>query len=155
MINCEKNITVSEQEINILNHVQNNFPVCSDPFSQLADELGLTKQDLIKQLNNLKSRGVISRFGGVVNHKKMGYSTLAALSVPADKVESVAEYVNNYEEVNHNYLREHLFNLWFVVTAKHEGRVEKVLQELKDKSGCKLISLPMVKSFHINLAFNL
>ena len=39
------------------------------------------------------------------------------MSVPNVRLEEVAEIISAYVEVNHNYEREHGYNLWFVVTS--------------------------------------
>ncbi len=139
----------------ILNRTQKEFPLCSEPFKQIADELGIEKSFLLERIRLLKSQGIISRFGGVNSHKKMGYSTLAALKVPMSRLDEVAAMVSLFDEVNHNYQREHVFNLWFVVTAESQERLETVLEEIRLRSGCQLLDLPMEKSFYIDLAFPL
>ena len=148
-------VKLDEIDLVILNRVQKNFPVCSDPFSVLSKELKLQKYELIERLEKLNSDGVIRRFGGVLNHQKNGASTLAALKVPVDKIDDTAEIVNAFREVNHNYLREHEFNMWFVITAKEQQGVDDVLDALKNTTGFELLILPMIKSHHIDLAFNL
>ncbi len=146
---------LSELDIKILNRVQSDFPVCSDPFSVLAIELDIDKALLIKRLSELQQDNTISRFGCVINHRKVGKSLLAALKVPHEKMEDTVTLVNAYLEVNHNYQREHAFNLWFVVTAATQCRLDKVLDELESKTGFPLLRLPMLKPHHINLAFDL
>jgi len=148
-------ISLSETDIRLLNRVQNNFPICHDPFTELALELALDKSFLIARLKTLQSDGVISRFGGVINHQKAGKSTLAALKVPPNKIDETAELVNAYEAINHNYLREHEFNLWFVVTGSRQQKVDDVLESIRTRTGYDLISLPMVRGYHIDLAFKL
>lgn len=146
---------LTESDIGLLNRLQSGFPVCHDPFVQLAKELNCGSNEIIDRLKQLQTSAVIRRFGAVLNHKKAGASTLAALKVPLEKIDEVAELVNSFKEVNHNYLRDHRYNLWFVVTAKTQERVDEVLAELKQTSACDLLNLPMVKSHHINLAFDL
>ena len=142
-------------DITLLNRVQKNFPVCHDPFAVIADELEQPKRKIIDRLAELKKEGFIRRLGGVLNHKKVGNSTLAALKVPPQKLASVAEVVNSFEEVNHNYLREHEYNLWFVVTATNQQKLNQVLAKIEERSNCPLLVLPMVKDYYIDLAFEL
>jgi len=148
-------VELTVDDIELLNKVQKNFPLCSDPFTEIGKSLSRDKTEIIQRLNQLKESGFISRFGGVNNHKKMGASTLAALKVPPARIDEVAEFVNSFEEVNHNYLRENEFNMWFVVTAASENLLEKVLTRLTQESGCELLNLPMLKSHHIDLAFKI
>jgi hypothetical protein len=70
-------------------------------------------------------------------------------------LEEVAELVNGYREVNHNYEREHHFNLWFVVTASDFARVAEVLDEIGERTGLKVLDLPLVEAYHIDLGFPL
>jgi hypothetical protein len=41
-------------------------------------------------------------------------------AVPADQLEKMALWINALPEVNHNYEREHTYNLWFVVAAPNQ-----------------------------------
>ncbi|MCW8878430.1 MAG: Lrp/AsnC family transcriptional regulator [Kangiellaceae bacterium] len=142
-------------DIRLLNRVQKNFPVCHDPFALIADELAQPKQKVIERLAELKKEGFIRRLGGVLNHKKVGESSLAALKVPSQKLTQVSDMVSQFEEVNHNYLREHEYNLWFVVTAANQEKLEQVLSEIEATSKCALLVLPMLKDYYIDLAFEL
>jgi DNA-binding Lrp family transcriptional regulator len=69
----------------------------------------------------LRETGVVSRVGAVFAPRRVGASTLAALAVPPDRLEEIAARVSARPEVNHNYEREHRYNLWFVVTALRRG----------------------------------
>jgi len=85
----------------------------------------------------------------------MGASTLAALSGHESKKESVASMINEYSEVNHNYKREHHFNLWFVLTASNEHELNAVLDDMEQQTGYTAMYLPMIEDFHIDLGFEI
>ncbi len=63
--------------------------------------------------------------------------------------------MNGFPEVNHNYAREHEYNLWFVVTASDADGIDAVLQEIARRTGLEVLSLPMLEDFHIDLGFDL
>jgi len=67
----------------------------------------------------------------------------------------VAAAVNRFPEVNHNYEREHRYNLWFVVTAASEGRLQATLGAIEKAAGHRLLALPLLEEFHIDLGFPL
>uniref|UniRef100_UPI0028C40E5B siroheme decarboxylase subunit beta n=1 Tax=Accumulibacter sp. TaxID=2053492 RepID=UPI0028C40E5B len=67
----------------------------------------------------------------------------------------VAEAVNRFPEVNHNYEREHHYNLWFVVTAGSEGRLQAALGAIERAAGYPLLRLPLLQEYHIDLGFSL
>ena len=106
-------------------------------------------------LEKLRREGKISRVGAVFAPKRIGASTLAAMAVPPEQLDAVAAAVNRFPEVNHNYEREHRYNLWFVVTAGSEGRLQATLGAIEKAAGYPLLPLPLLEEFHIDLGFSL
>ena len=139
----------------LLNEYQRDFPLCASPFAVIADQQGVTEEEVIETLGSLQQRGLISRIGPVFAPQRAGASTLAALSVPGEELQRVADIVRDFEEVNHNYEREHSFNLWFVVTAKDETHVQRVLDAIEEQTGLAVLNLPLERSFYIDLGFPL
>ena len=109
----------------------------------------------IAALEDLHSRSILSRVGPVFTPGRAGASTLAAMAVPLDELEHVASVVNDFDQVNHNYEREHDFNLWFVVTAEDQAGVDAVLEEIGSRTGLEILDLPLERSYHIDLGFAL
>lgn len=142
-------------DFHLLNDFQRDFPLCPAPFAELASRLGVAEKIVLGRLDNLRREGKISRVGAVFAPKRIGASTLAAMAVPPEKLEAVAAAVNRFPEVNHNYEREHRYNLWFVVTAASEGRLQATLGAIEQAAGYRLMPLPLLEEFHIDLGFSL
>ena len=142
-------------EFRLLNDFQRDFPLCPAPFAELAARLGVGERTVIGGLEKLRREGKISRVGAVFAPKRIGASTLAAMAVPPEQLEAVAVAVNRFPEVNHNYEREHRYNLWFVVTAGSEGRLQATLGAIEKAAGYPLLALPLLEEFHIDLGFPL
>lgn len=142
-------------QFQLLNDFQRDFPLCPAPFAELASRLGVAEGVVIRELEHLRREGKISRVGPVFAPKRIGASTLAAMAVPPEKLEAVAQTVNRFPEVNHNYEREHRFNLWFVVTAGSEGRLQAALGAIEQAAGYPILRLPLEQEFHIDLGFSL
>jgi DNA-binding Lrp family transcriptional regulator len=140
-------------DFQLLNDFQRDFPLCPAPFAELAARLGVGEKVVLGRLENLRREGKISRVGAVFAPKRIGASTLAAMAVPPEKLEVVAAAVNRFPEVNHNYEREHRYNLWFVVTAASEGRLQASLGAIEQAAGYPLMALPLLEEFHIDLGF--
>jgi DNA-binding Lrp family transcriptional regulator len=147
--------TLTTLEKCLLNEYQRGFPLCSSPYARIAEQQGVTEKTVIATLESLQQRGMISRIGPVFTPRRLGASTLAALAVPGGELQAVADRVSRYQEVNHNYEREHRFNLWFVVTATDERRVQQVLDSIEAETGLPLLNLPLEKSYYIDLGFPL
>ena len=142
-------------EKRLLNNFQRDLPLSSTPFVTMAEELGVTEEEVIGGLRALTERGAVSRVGPVFRPQRCGASSLVAMAVPEDRLEAVAELVNNYPEVNHNYEREHRFNLWFVLTASTQDRLQAVLNDIEQSTGLATLPLPMLAEYHIDLGFPL
>lgn len=142
-------------EKRLLDEFQHNFPLSPSPYAEIAQRLGSCEEQILYLLDSLQNRGFISRIGPVFKPRRIGTSTLAAMAVPVEQLETVAAYISAYDEVNHNYERDHRLNLWFVITTPNQERLEQVLAEIESYAGLPVMSLPLVKSFHIDLGFPL
>lgn len=142
-------------EQSLLNDFQQGFPLSPTPFAEMAEQLGVSEEQVLASLQDLQQRGAVSRVGPVFRTHSIGASTLAAMSVPEERLEEVAEQVNSFDAVNHNYEREHTLNLWFVATAPNEEALQQVLQQIESTTGIEVIALPMLEDYHIDLGFDL
>lgn len=149
-------VALSDLEFALLNRFQRDFPLVLRPFAELAEKLDSDEATVIDSLRRLQQRGLVSRVGAVFQPHAIGTSALAALAVPEDRLEEVAALVNAFPEINHNYEREHRFNLWFVVTAPSPAHLQAVLHEIETTCRCgPVLFLPMCQQYHIDLGFDL
>jgi DNA-binding Lrp family transcriptional regulator len=146
-------LTLTEQRL--LDEFQHGFPLEPRPFARMAQQLGISEAAVLESLRRLQAGGAISRVGPVLTPNRIGTSTLAALAVPAEQLEEIAALVSEYPEVNHNYQREHDYNLWFVVTAPNRMRLDAVLADISRRSGLQVLDLPMLEDYFIDLGFRL
>ncbi|MDO8778814.1 MAG: Lrp/AsnC family transcriptional regulator [Burkholderiaceae bacterium] len=139
-----------------MNDYQRGFPLVVHPFAELARGLGVEEATVLKALQSMQRRGLVSRIGAVFRPNVVGVSALAALAVPAARLDEVAAKVSALIEVNHNYQREHHFNLWFVATASSVAHLHAVFQAIELDCGCgPVLVLPLLEQFHIDLGFGL
>ena len=145
----------SKLEQRLLNDYQRAIPLTPTPWADIAKELGVYETTVLETLQRLQTEGVISRVGAVFHPNRLGASTLAAMAVPQDRLETVAAMVSEFPEVNHNYEREHEYNLWFVAVADDEFQLQEVLTEIEARCGFPVLDLPLEQEFFIDLGFNL
>lgn len=140
-------------DLRLLNEFQHDFPLVSNPYQVIGERLGLQETEVIDRLHTLQKSGVVSRVGAVLKTGQIGASTLAAMEVPPQDLEHVANLVSSFPEVNHNYERDHAINLWFVVTTDSWERLSAILQDIEEQTGIPVHKMPMVKEYHIDLGF--
>ena len=139
----------------LLNDFQRDFPLSSRPYQDIANELGVSEREVLSALTELNDNNLISRIGPIIPPNHIGVSTLVAMAIPEQQLQEVADKISAYPEVNHNYEREHTFNLWFVAIAADAGHLQALLDAIEQETGYKTLSLPLVDDFFIDLGFNL
>lgn len=136
----------------IVNGLQGGFPVVERPYAAAAARLDLEEAELIGRLERLLEDGVLSRFGPLYDAEKMGGGlTLAAMAVPPARFDEVAETVNAFPEVAHNYERGHSLNMWFVVATEDPVRVQGVIDEIEASTGLAVLNMPKLEEFFLEL----
>jgi DNA-binding Lrp family transcriptional regulator len=139
----------------LLNDYQQDFPLSPTPYRDIADQLGVSEDDVLAAFRSLSEQHMISRIGPVIAPNSIGSSALVAMAVPEADLARVAEMISEYPEVNHNYERENRFNIWFVAVADDEHQLQQVIADIETKTGYSAMLLPMLADYFINLGFEL
>lgn len=149
-------IYLDETDKKILNTIQYDFPLDTQPFLKLGEGLGISEDEILIRLKRLQEEGAIRKIGPVINRNRVGgTSTLVAVKVPEEMIDKVADYIDEYAEVSHNYLRPDIYNVWFTLSASGEERIQEILRELNRKTGLEFVNLPTVRLFKIGVRFNI
>lgn len=142
-------------DLMLLEAGQHDFPLCPRPFAVLGERLGRSEAWVLWRLRELRRSGCLSRVGPVFAPNRAGRSLLAALRVPEARLGDVAQRVSDLPECNHNYQREHEWNLWFVLSGPDRGHLNACLDRLEAATGLHALRLPLVREYRIDLAFPL
>ena len=134
----------------IINGLQEGFPLCSRPFAEMASRLDLAEEDLIARLDRLRKSGAITRFGPFFDAAAMGGAfCLCAMAVPEAQFDAIAEKVNAYPEVAHNYQRAHELNMWFVLATESPEDIETAAGAIEAETGLAVLRFPKQEEFYI------
>ena len=146
---------MEDLDLRMLDGFQRNLPLVPRPFAAMARRLDTSEAGVIARLTRLQAEGIVSRVGATCRPNTAAASTLAALQVPARRIEEVAAMVGTEPGVNHSYLREDDWNLWFVATAPDTEALAASLARIETATGLSVLSLPLVRAFNIDLGFPL
>jgi DNA-binding Lrp family transcriptional regulator len=141
--------------LGLANTWQRDFPLQPRPFREIAQRAGLPESTVLAHFSRMEQQGVIDRIGPVFRPNTVGASSLAAMAVSPERLEAVAAFVSSQAGVNHNYEREHRYNLWFVATAASAAEVQWTLSCIEYGTGIAVLRLPLLEEFHIDLGFDL
>jgi DNA-binding Lrp family transcriptional regulator len=147
-------VAIDDVDRLLLNNLQGGFPVVHRPFAQVAAELGLDEDGVLTRLRRLVDTGALSRFGTVLNAPQLGGErTLAAMHVPPERFDEVAELVNGLDAVSHNYERTHYYNMWFVISSEDEDDIRRTIDTIERVTGLTVIDLPSLEEFFVDIKF--
>jgi DNA-binding Lrp family transcriptional regulator len=148
-------VPIDDIDRNILNQIQSDFPITPRPYRTIAEELGLTEDEVLKRVLRLKASGIIRRIGGNFTPEKLGFvSTLCAAKVPEEKISQFADVVNRYPGVTHNYRRENKYNIWFTFIAPSMEEINTSLKQIAAETGvAEILNLPAMRVFKIRAEF--
>jgi DNA-binding Lrp family transcriptional regulator len=139
----------------IINHLQDGFPVCDRPYQQAARQTGIDETELLSRLQTMLDDGRLSRFGPMFNAEKMGGAfTLCAMSVPNEDFDAIAQQVNDLAQVAHNYERDHVLNMWFVLATETEQEIAHVIGKIEAMTRYPVYNFPKLDEYYVGLRFD-
>ncbi len=145
-------LPLSDIDKAIINQLQKGFPVCHAPYAEAGKALGISGEELISRINTLLEQGYLSRFGPMFDMDEMGGAVeLAAMQVPTQQFEAVTAYLNELDEIAHNYQRQHALNMWFVIASDSQESLRKSIETIEKNTGLSVFRMPKLQTFYINL----
>jgi DNA-binding Lrp family transcriptional regulator len=143
---------MDEIDRRIVNALQAGFPISERPYQEAAQALGISEPELIERLEKLLQDQTLSRFGPLYDAEAMGGAlTLAAMQVPDERFKEIAEIVNAFSEVAHNYARNHALNMWFVLATETPAQLQEALANIERQTGLTVYDMPKIAEYFVGL----
>ena len=136
----------------ILAQMQGDFPLSDTPYAEVAERLGVSEAVLLARLQSMLDERLLTRFGPMFQVERMGGAfVLAALAVPEDRFEAVAEQVNAFPQVAHNYRREHRLNMWFVLATETPEGIGAACAAIEAATGLPVYAFPKEREYFVEM----
>lgn len=143
---------LDEIDRRIINALQSGFPLSDQPYREVAELLGLTESELLARLSRMLDARILTRFGPMFQIERMGGRfVLAAMQVPEADFERVAAIVDAFPEVAHNYRREHVFNMWFVLATERPEGIAEVIGRIEGATGIPIAAFPKEREYFVEM----
>lgn len=132
-----RDVIVDNQDKLIIKQLQQELPLVSRPFDQLADNIGLTVVEFLERANYYNVSGLMRRYCATLRHVKAGYKANAMVvwCVNLSCIDKIGAKVANYYFVSHCYQRETFqgwpYNFFTMVHAKNDDELKNYLDQLK------------------------
>ena len=140
----------------IINQFQGDFPIVDRPFLVLAEKLDISESEVMTRIRFMLDDGLLTRFGPLYNIDKMGGTfSLCAMQVPEDNFDNIADIVNQFQEVAHNYERDHRLNMWFVLAAESKLELDETIKRIEQATGLTVFNFPKQREFYVNFRLSI
>lgn len=140
----------------LINQLQYGFPISERPFAEVAIGLDISEAEVLARLNRLLEDKTLSRFGPMYQVERLGGGfSLAAMCIPADEFDAVAEQVNALPEIAHNYERDHELNMWFVIGTQNKEDIDRVVSSIEALTGYPVYNMPKLEEYYVGLYFDI
>lgn len=128
------------------------LPLIPDPYRQLAQQLGLTVEEVLQRFRRLLDSGVVRRVAAIVDQRRVGLAgnVLVAWEVSADRADEVGGQLAQQSEVTHCYLRapapDWPYNLYAMLHGRDLGSCRQLVERLTGELGLsRPVLLPTVR----------
>ncbi len=144
-------------DADLLDLIQNEFPLVPRPYAAFADKLGVDEGVVISRIAALREDGKIRQISAIFDTRRLGYrSMLAAAKVEGtqEEIDRAAAVFSAHPGVTHNYLREHELNIWFTLAVPPDSKIglEQSIDLLGQMAGVDSIRhMPSKKFFKIGV----
>ena len=138
---------LTELEKKIIASIQQDMPVTERPYLKIAQELEISETELLKNIEALRKRGVIRRFGATLRHQRTGFkaNAMIAWKVDEDRIEDVGQKMASFQQVSHCYRRNPTeswpYNLYTMVHANNEQACREIARKMSQAASVKDYSL--------------
>jgi DNA-binding Lrp family transcriptional regulator len=148
-------VPLSDLDRRLLNLMQGSFPLDPRPFARVAEQAGMTEEQVLADVRRLLDDRIIRQVTPIYDTRALGYgSMLVAAKIDPEHPWRAAKIVNSHPGVSHNYLRNHEFNMWFTIAVEEDSALglQGTLDVLQELTGAESIrQLPTLKLFKIRM----
>jgi DNA-binding Lrp family transcriptional regulator len=112
--------------------IQRDIGMTRRPYREIAAQTGMTEQEVLNGIRQLRERGLIRKFGAVVRHREAGFTgnAMVVWAVPEDRCEQVGQVLSSFPEITHCYERspafEEKYNLFSMIHLRQQDIEEKI-----------------------------
>ncbi len=136
------NIHLDDIDRKIIQATQSGLPLVSRPYDDIAKNIGIRADEVIKRMRNMQQYGIIRRVAAVPNHYALGYKAngMTVWDVPDDRIDELGKRVGALEFVSHCYHRPRYlpgwpYNLFAMVHAHTREEALELVSRIADLLG--------------------
>jgi DNA-binding Lrp family transcriptional regulator len=120
----------------VISLIQGDLPLNPEPFAVMAEQIGISEEEFLQRISDLKKRGVIRRFGATLRHQEAGFSSnaMVAWAVPDARIEKTGKVLARFREVTHCYQRkpqkDWQYNLYTMIHGSNPNECYRIAESM-------------------------
>jgi DNA-binding Lrp family transcriptional regulator len=133
---------IDELDRRIIQATQEGLPLVPRPYHQVAEQLGVSAQEVMERMTRMLESGIIRRIGAVPNHYALGYKAngMTVWDVPDERIDELGALVGDLDFVSHcyqrpRYLPEWPYNFFAMVHGRDHAEVEEKTRRIAELLG--------------------
>lgn len=106
--------SLSIEQREVLRAITGSLPLSADFYQQISERVGLPVAQIIQEIQNLKNKGILKRFGLVLNHQRIGYvsNAMVVWEICPKEIDAIGIIFKNSGLVSLCYQRPKITNVW-------------------------------------------
>ena len=98
----------------LIQATQTGLPLVPRPYHAVAEQVGITAEEVMSRLERMRRMGILRRIGAVPNHYALGYRAngMTVWNVDDDLVDPLGERIGQLSFVSHSYRRPRRLPQW-------------------------------------------
>lgn len=122
-------VALDDEQKHLTRLLQGGLAVEAKPFVRVAEEVGWSVGEVLRQVHDWLDSGVVRRFGAVVDHRQLGFRAngMAVFDVLPERIDAIGRRLAERPEITHCYRRPPLpdfpYNLYAMVHGRTEDEV--------------------------------
>ena len=126
---------------NIVRRLQEDIPLEKEPYKTIAEELGITEDELFKRINNLRDKGALRRIGAILYHRKAGFyhNAMVVWTVPDNRSAEIGSFMASLPSISHCYKRVTLdnwqYNMYTMIHGQTTEECEAIVSTISKQTG--------------------
>lgn len=132
---------LSSLERSVINALQQDLPLVSEPFDALAEKVGTDVEQFLSVCRSLQQRGIIRRFSASINHNRAGFTAnaMSCWVASQDIIDVAAQKMISLKEVSHCYERKTgdswRYNLFAMIHCRSRDTCRALAETLSRETG--------------------
>lgn len=132
---------LTELDKAIIRELQGDLPIIPQPYTEIAERLGIAETELLEKISWMQEEGMIRRLGAAIRHREAGFTANAMIvwQVPLEDAEKIGQKLASFPEVTHCYERPSFpgwpYNLFTMVHGQSREECKEIARQLSEKVG--------------------